>query len=457
MNTHSRSLFAAASLSLLALLVGTSLAVGSPTPSASPPQCGRMLFARHCAPCHGATGLGDGLGADTLDPKPRDFSTGRFRMVSTLNEVPTTQDLFDVITNGIVGSAMPPHEHMPRGQRLRLAEYVQSLTRARRAEVLQALAVEDDEELPWQQALADATVAPGELVELPSPVARTPELLIEGRELFVKNCASCHDLDGTGRTRDDMVDEKGRPSFARDLTAGILKGGTELVDIHRRIRCGMPGSPMPSFDLLDREAWALTYYVESLIRPGARELVTQEHTTFTPQRITGTLSADPSASVWNQVEARWVPMAPLQWTDERVPGAMVQVARDERMLGFRLVWEDASPKENGTSMTPDTALIRFSPVAVPQFFSPGRAGETTEYWEWSSDSGDFLYAPLGMQVRGRHERGFYELVFLRALDETPERVGMGKSGVSIAFEIRNGAAGDPDRSQNITVWHRLTR
>ncbi|HED65916.1 MAG TPA: c-type cytochrome [Planctomycetes bacterium] len=451
---HARNAaFCAASLALLALLVPSPRVTAAP----SPRQCGRMLFSRHCAPCHGSAGLGDGPAAARLDPKPRDFSTGRFRLISTVNEVPTLEDLFEVITNGIVGSAMPPHDHLPAEQRMRLARYVQNLTTARRAELLQELATEEGTTLPWSQALEEATLPTPAVLRIPPAPVRTPEQLARGRELFLENCASCHDADGTGRSRDDLVDEKGRPSLARDITAGILKGGARAEDIFRRIRCGMPGSAMPSFELPDDDTWALTRYVESLVRPGARELAVQTHLDLRPAQAPAPLVSDPAAAVWEEVESHWIPMAPLSWKPTRVPGARIQLARDERHLGIRLVWEDPAGAPGTPSPSPDSARIRFSFSTIPTYFDPGRSAETSEEWEWSSTSGDFDYAPLGVEVREITHAGHHELVFLRDLSISPERIGMGSASVGIAFEILNGSPDDPAGSENLTVWHRLAR
>jgi len=421
-----------------------------------PRVCGRMLYQRHCMSCHGPAGLGDGPGAAQLDPKPRDFSQGTFRLVSTDNGVPTDADLFDVITRGIVGSAMPPHEHLSVPERQALVKFVRGLSRSTRADVLQAQAAQSGAPMSRPEALAAASEAPGAVVQLPAPLPPTPELLAEGRRLYVSSCAACHDQDGSGRTRDDMRDDTGQLVSPRDFTAGVLKGGSEPLDIHRRIACGMPGSPMPSLDLPPRQAQALASYVASLIPPGAQQRLAQVHTDFSPQRVEGLLSADPGAAIWDEVTAHWVPLAPLQWTEQRVPGFLLQLARDETSLGLRLVWEDASAQGGGQNLSPDTALVRFSARHTPQFFCPGRTGETNEAWAWDAEQGDQRYSSPPVQITSRHQRGFYELVFLRDLATSPERVGLSAAGTSVAFEIRNGAAGGPDRSQNLTVWHRLT-
>ncbi len=419
-------------------------------------DCSRGLYIRHCAPCHGDFGEGDGPGAETLDPRPRDFSTGRFRLISTETGLPTREDLIEVITHGIVGSAMPPHDHLTLAQRETLADFVLDLTQARRAEVLQEMAEDQGEVLSTEDAMEIAASEAGLPVQLPSFIEETEMLLTEGRNLYMENCASCHDADGRGRTRRDLVDEQGQPIFARDFTAGILKGGSRPLDLYRRIHCGMPGSPMPGFPCSERESWALVYYVQSLIEPGSQERAQQLHRNYQPELVDSPLSPDPGAEVWSGVSSHWVAMAPLQWTETRVEGVTVQMARDDDRLGMRLVWRDATPGEGKGNITPDTATVRFSPHAQPQFFCPGREAETHEYWEWRGDEGDFTFEPLGFEVRSRHVDGHYELVFLRGLTEAGERVGAGSQAVSIAFEIRNGVAGDPDRSQNLTVWHRLS-
>lgn len=67
---------------------------------------GQEVYNTYCALCHGPTGLGDGVGAAALDPKPRDLSS------ATLLETYTDEYLVNVITNGgmAVGKspAMPP-------------------------------------------------------------------------------------------------------------------------------------------------------------------------------------------------------------------------------------------------------------------------------------------------------------------------------------------------------------
>jgi mono/diheme cytochrome c family protein len=52
---------------------------GSPTVSASARLDAETLFAARCSGCHGAHGLGDGANGKSLDPRPRDFSSGEWQ------------------------------------------------------------------------------------------------------------------------------------------------------------------------------------------------------------------------------------------------------------------------------------------------------------------------------------------------------------------------------------------
>jgi high-affinity iron transporter len=62
---------------------------------------GEELFRENCVSCHGNRGAGDGPSADTLNPKPRDFTDSvRFKICAPYQ-------LFQAITFGVEGTAMP--------------------------------------------------------------------------------------------------------------------------------------------------------------------------------------------------------------------------------------------------------------------------------------------------------------------------------------------------------------
>lgn len=85
---------------------------------------GRGLFQEHCTPCHGLLGAGDGPAADTLNPKPRDF-TDPERM-----NVCTPWQFYQAITFGVESTAMPSFsEALDPRVRWNLAFYLMTLRR----------------------------------------------------------------------------------------------------------------------------------------------------------------------------------------------------------------------------------------------------------------------------------------------------------------------------------------
>ena len=69
---------------------------------------GRKLFLDDCAACHGVNGDGKGYGAPFLFPKPRDFTTGVYKIRTTPSgSLPRSSDIYRTITRGVSGTAMP--------------------------------------------------------------------------------------------------------------------------------------------------------------------------------------------------------------------------------------------------------------------------------------------------------------------------------------------------------------
>ncbi len=84
-------------------------------------------------------------------------------------------------------------------------------------------------------------------------------------KLYVETCAPCHGPSGRGDGPQELVDELGRRIHARNLTSGEFRGGAETEELFKRIRCGMPGTPMPAQEQLsDEDIWQLVHYVRDL-------------------------------------------------------------------------------------------------------------------------------------------------------------------------------------------------
>ena len=99
---------------------------------------GLPLYQKQCATCHGDQGLGDGPAAYLLNPKPRDFASGVFRLTSTTKWLPSDDDLRATLRRGMPGSAMPPWDHLPAADLDALVAVVRQLAVDGRAARLRA-------------------------------------------------------------------------------------------------------------------------------------------------------------------------------------------------------------------------------------------------------------------------------------------------------------------------------
>jgi len=348
-------------------------------------QRGAEIFARQCADCHGAAGRGDGPVAYLLDPKPRNFAAGTFRVVSTTNGVPSDDDLLGTLRRGMPGSAMPPWGHLPESDLRALVAEIRRLV----VEGSAADARADDPDLAPEEALADAlddygTPGPPAAVPPAPPEASTD--LERGRALYVKSCAACHGDDGRARVPVEKFDSEGWPIGARDFTRGIFKGGSRGEDIARRIWIGMPGTPMPSLPLAQDELWPLVRYVQSLIDPDAEGRVLQSRHRLVARRVAGPLGVDPHDAVWDSVEPTCIALMPLWWRHDRIEGLSVQALHDGTSVAVRLTWADPTKDDLllGQQAFGDAVALELSGDADPPFFGMGSAQVAVNIWHWKA-------------------------------------------------------------------------
>lgn len=100
--------------------------------SAGDAAAGKVVFDTNCMTCHGATGMGDGPLAASLDPKPRNFTKGVFKFDTDGDGATGTDaDLKNVITQGAMafgGSAlMAPWPALADADVANLIAYIRTL------------------------------------------------------------------------------------------------------------------------------------------------------------------------------------------------------------------------------------------------------------------------------------------------------------------------------------------
>ncbi len=248
-----------------------------PPPTAADAELasGETLYKMFCGACHGVAGLGDGAAAATIEGQPRDFWHERFRYVSTLNGVPTQDDLVRTISTGRQFGEMPSNPQLTEEEVLALADYILEINRKGTIEKLtEAFADDDDIEPEDIEEIAEKRLTPTGIIMAPWPGSDFQPDSNVGIKLYMANCASCHGDKGKGDGPQELVDERGRRIIARDLTTGRFRGGDDPEEVFKRIRVGIPGTPMPAQETLsDNDVWQLVHHVRtlaSLPNPSAR-------------------------------------------------------------------------------------------------------------------------------------------------------------------------------------------
>ena len=173
---------------------------------------------------------------------------------------------------------MPSFDMLPPEDLNAVTDYVLALTHRGELEALLADAVEFEGELnegavpgmvetiqgQWKEALANV-VNP----RTPMPLLTRADAEA-GKKIFLSiGCNKCHGDEGRGEVADELPpDIWGNPVKAADITAGMLRGGTDPLDVYRRIEAGINGTPMPAFrsqfEENPGEVWKLVAYVMSV-------------------------------------------------------------------------------------------------------------------------------------------------------------------------------------------------
>jgi mono/diheme cytochrome c family protein len=230
---------------------------------------GKVVYDGHCVECHGATGKGDGGAAHLLTPRPRDFTSGKYKIRSTESgSVPTDEDLVRTVTQGLSGTAMPAWQKLLSAEDITaVVGYVKTLSPRFSSE---------------KPAVIPAYVPPAATPARRAPAAGDP--IARGAAAYEKlQCGKCHGTDGraTGAVTTKFEDDWRQPLKAADLTEPwTFHGGATTADIYMRFRAGMSGTPMPSFKdaATDAEMWDLSGYIVSMARKPVWDMTADEAT-----------------------------------------------------------------------------------------------------------------------------------------------------------------------------------
>jgi mono/diheme cytochrome c family protein len=330
-----------ASLFAVTLVASAALAAPAPDVGSDPQRAeGKKLYDVNCSQCHGDKGDGQGVAAPHLLPKPRDFTSGKFKIRTTPSgALPTTQDLKNIIRAGMPYTAMPAWPQFNDAQLTSLAYYVKS----------------------FNADFANAERQP-EAIKIPSPPSLSSDSIEKGKKQFADlGCARCHGEVGRtdGISAPTLTDDWGHSIRPADLTKRwTFRGGPKREDIFRAFSTGLNGTPMPSFAdaLSEEQRWDLANYVYSLSPSDTPNYATL----LIAAKVSDPIDLADTSKLFEKSETAYFPLVgqiiqPGRAFHPPATGIQARAVYNEEELAVELVWNDMRAETSGKA-APDIAV-----------------------------------------------------------------------------------------------------
>lgn len=439
---------------------------------------GEEIYARRCLGCHGEEGDGEGPGAERLNPPPRDFSLGLYKIKTTAfdDDISNDADLLRMIRDGMPGTAMPGwSDVLSEPDMLDLIAYIKTFA-----------GLEEE--------------APSEQVDYGTQVASSEDSIEKGRKLFEDRCAECHGESAKGVATKKLKDDNGARTWPRNLTKPwIFRASNDPKDIFTRISVGIPGTQMPPFadpkskkKLAIEERWHIANYVASLAKTEA--VVRPENTVVTAAKIAGEVPTAPDDPRWDAVAPVTFFLVPQILAKERLftpsnDTITLRALYSETALAILLEWDDRTRSLPGDpqaeaiadpEIAEDAVAVQL-PVAIPEdmekpYFGMGDATHPVNIWHWKSGTKDGSEsvtvmnargfkdieerdaAGPGLSAQGLYRAGTWRVAMVRPLATgDPERDIQFEEGrfTPIAFAAWDGSNGETGSKHTMTTWYWL--
>jgi mono/diheme cytochrome c family protein len=468
-------------------------------PSSQKPtlERGKQVYAKKCSWCHGETGKGDGPSAAYSSPWPRNFTKSHIKIRSTpFGKIPTDQDIFDMISNGLPGTTMPGWKHLPVSDRWSLVLYLKSLGK--------------------KFAKFKKKGKVHKPIFVPDPPPFTLESLASGKELFVQNCSGCHGVKGRsdGASTRKVVDLASDAIWPRNLSKPwTFRRGNLRRQLFMTLRTGLSTTAMPQFSkriFEDQQIWDLVHYVQTLSPP--KKPVIKK--TLKVKKVSGELSLNPKDPIWNTAESFFFPLGGQILEKEKlyyptVDNISVKAIHNGDEIAINLYWDDPSydpvlavltkvkespppplPEHLRTDEEPepiqqtqpepqefaDAIAVQF-PVSLnttgqKPYFLNGDSEHPVSLWKWESNRNktsemnatgldQWRLKPeesQGVVSESAYHYGRYYLVMKRKLTTADKNNNIQlQQGVKIpiAFNVWDGTQGESGTKKAISSWFEM--
>lgn len=393
---------------------------------------GDALYQFRCAVCHGEEGAGDGVAAELMYPKPRDFTLALFKYKSSPGmDLPRDEDLFNTIRDGLDGTAMPGWKTLLSDEQIQsLIPLIKSFDVA--ASWSPEEAEDEDYDEDSGRYLKDDFRMITEREPEEGQIPYSEASISSGKVAFEKACAECHGNTGRGNiiSGKQLADDWGNRIWPRDLTKPWSWRATNFTagkvpeenrdqtirNIYTRLSIGIPGTPMPAHRATEEgnkdpvsleDRWHIANYVYSL-----RNTTTplSDSNMVRATKINSDLPDLASDPRWTEAEATTMRLVPNIIKDERLftplnDAITVRALYDDREIALLLEFDDRTdsrPGEETSEGIQDEDLELFSdavavqfpkeeayetkPVVVKPLYRHGDSRHHTTMWYWNAGS-----------------------------------------------------------------------
>ncbi len=403
---------------------------------------GKELYEFRCTVCHGEQGMADGIAAERMYPKPRDFTLGLFKYKTTPGSLPASDDdLFNTIKHGLTQTGMPGWSSL-----LSDAQIKSLIPVLKGFDIAYTWPPEDADDEAFDddgRYLKDDFISITEREPVEGAIDYTPESLVRGKEVFDKACKECHGATGRGNITSGkrLEDDWGFRIWPRNLNKAwtyrvsdvensdpVVARSQTIQRIYERLSIGITGTPMPAHRAVEEgnkdpisldDRWHVANYVYSL-RESAAPLP-GESNVLSASKV-NSLPTDVNSELWDQAKPVTFRLVPNIIKGERhftplSDSVTVRSVYNKDKIAFLLEVDDRTDSRPGEpvsdgiqdeslTMYSDALAVQFpkqdafetSPVVVKPLYRHGDKKHETTIWYWNAGSIEPEMKPMSVLI-----------------------------------------------------------